>query len=113
DAEDSGGDGAVAHQSRPRNPQAKDATSATQGRPMSCKRARNLFGRYWDDEVTQAEREWLESHFTGCVTCRAEYDSLAPAPELVGSAPPRQAPGAFVERTVARRRRARAPPPRG
>ena len=27
---------------------------------MSCKRARNLFAAYWDDEATQAEREWLE-----------------------------------------------------
>ena len=30
-----------------------------------CDQARRLFGAYWDDEVTQAEREWLESHLSG------------------------------------------------
>jgi hypothetical protein len=31
-----------------------------------CDQARRLYGAYWDDEVTQAEREWLESHLAGC-----------------------------------------------
>ena len=29
---------------------------------MKCGQARRLFGAYWDDEITQAEREWLEAH---------------------------------------------------
>ena len=79
---------------------------------MSCKRARNLFGRYWDDEVTQAEREWLESHFAGCATCRGEYDSLARTIELVGSLPREESPADFVERAVLRARRAAVEPDR-
>ena len=31
---------------------------------MNCTHARKLFATFWDDETTQAEREWLESHFT-------------------------------------------------
>ena len=27
---------------------------------MNCDDARRLFGAYWDDELTLAEREWLE-----------------------------------------------------
>ena len=79
---------------------------------MSCKRARNLFGPFWDDEVTQAEREWLEGHFAGCAVCRAEYDALARTLELVGSAPREESPSDFVERTVARARRAATLPDR-
>jgi len=79
---------------------------------MSCKRARNLFTAYWDDEVTQAEREWLESHFGGCPGCRSEYDALARTIELVGSLPREESPADFVERTVARARRAAVEPDR-
>jgi len=79
---------------------------------MSCKRARNLFGRTWDDEVTQAEREWLEGHFAACSTCRAEYEGLARTMELVSSLPREESPPDFVERTVARARRAATEPDR-
>lgn len=79
---------------------------------MSCKRARNLFSRFWDDEVTQAEREWLESHFSGCAACRTEYDSLARTLELVGSIPREESPADFVERAVGRARRAATLPDR-
>ena len=44
---------------------------------MKCARARKLFGAYWDDEITQGEREWLESHMNGCAACRNEYETLA------------------------------------
>jgi anti-sigma factor RsiW len=79
---------------------------------MSCKRARKLFGRTWDDEVTQAEREWLEGHFTTCSACRAEYEGLARTMELVSSLPREESPADFVERTVARARRAATEPDR-
>ena len=42
-----------------------------------CDQARRLFGAYWDDEVTQAEREWLESHLGGCPACRQQYEQFA------------------------------------
>ncbi len=38
---------------------------------MNCDRARRLFGAAWDDELTQAEREWLDAHFAACAGCRA------------------------------------------
>ena len=52
-----------------------------------CNQARKMFGAYWDDETTQAEREWLETHFTACAKCRAEYDHLARTLEMAGSLP--------------------------
>jgi anti-sigma factor RsiW len=79
---------------------------------MSCKRAHQLFAAYWDDELTQAEREWLESHFAACATCRSEYESLARTIELVGSLPREESPPDFVERTLARARRAAIEPDR-
>jgi hypothetical protein len=41
-----------------------------------CARARELFGPYWDDETTRAERDWLDAHFASCAACRAEYEEL-------------------------------------
>lgn len=43
----------------------------------SCHTAEGLFGAYWDDEATAAEREWLESHFKTCTKCHAEYEQFA------------------------------------
>ena len=54
---------------------------------MNCGDARRLFGAYWDDEITLAERDWLESHFASCAGCRSEYETWARAIELVGSLP--------------------------
>ena len=52
-----------------------------------CDQARRLFGAFWDDEVTQAEREWLDTHFTACPGCRTEYDQFARTVETIGSLP--------------------------
>src|SRR5262249_32987301 len=73
---------------------------------MNCSKARRWFGAYWDDEITQAEREWLEAHFTTCARCRAEYDALARSLESLGALPRIDAAPDFVERTLARARRA-------
>ena len=54
---------------------------------MKCGHARRLFGAYWDDEITQAEREWLEAHFASCATCRGEYGELARTVDLLGELP--------------------------
>ena len=43
----------------------------------SCHTAEGLFGAYWDDEATAAERDWLESHFKTCQHCHAEYEQFA------------------------------------
>lgn len=77
---------------------------------MSCKRARHLFAAYWDDELTQAEREWLESHFAACDACRAEYEALARTLELVGAIPREEPSAGFVEAVVARARRSAVAP---
>jgi hypothetical protein len=52
-----------------------------------CARARELFGPYWDDETTRAERDWLDAHFASCAACRAEYEELARTLGAVGGLP--------------------------
>jgi hypothetical protein len=71
-----------------------------------CGRARDLFGPYWDDEVTRAEREWLESHFHSCAACRAEYEQLAHTLEAVATLPRAEAAPDLAARALASARRA-------
>lgn len=73
---------------------------------MKCHKARRWFSAYWDDEITQAERECLEAHFAGCERCRGEYEALARTLESVTTLPRAEASPDFVERTLARARRA-------
>jgi anti-sigma factor RsiW len=77
---------------------------------MKCARARKLFGAYWDDEITQGEREWLDSHMNACATCRTDYESLARTLETVASLPREEAAPDLLEQTVARARRAATAP---
>jgi len=79
---------------------------------MKCAQVRELFGAYWDDEITQGEREWIESHFAGCPACREEYEGYARTLELVGSLPREEAAPDLLERVLARTRRAAASPDR-
>ena len=79
---------------------------------MKCVQARRLFGAYWDDDATQAEREWLESHFVACASCRAEYESYSRVLEVAGSLPRVEPAPDFLERTLARARRAVPTPDR-
>jgi anti-sigma factor RsiW len=73
---------------------------------MNCATARRWFDAYWDDEITQAERERLEAHFTECPACHAEYEELARALELTASLPRHEAAPDFFDQVVARARRA-------
>lgn len=77
-----------------------------------CDQARRLFGAFWDDEVTQAEREWLETHFTACTGCRAEYEQLARTLEVVGSLPRVEVAQDLPDRALLAARRAGAVPDR-
>lgn len=70
-----------------------------------CKRARDLFGPCWDDELSLAEREWLEGHFASCSDCRQEYEGFSRAVELVGTLPRAEATEGLAERVLARVRR--------
>ena len=79
---------------------------------MKCRDARRLFGAYWDDELTQAEREWLESHFTRCTGCRESYDVLARSLELASGLPRVEPAPDFAERVLARARRTTSAPDR-
>jgi hypothetical protein len=72
---------------------------------MICDRARRLFGACWDDELTHAERDWLETHFASCSGCRTEYDQFSRALELAGSLPRAEASPDLVDRVLARARR--------
>lgn len=79
---------------------------------MNCTDARRLFAGCWDDELTQAERDWLERHLAACARCRAEYDELARTLELAGSLPRIEPDAELVERVLARTRRATVAPDR-
>lgn len=77
-----------------------------------CDQGRRLFGAYWDDEVTQAEREWLEAHLAGCPGCRQQYEQFARTLEAVGSLPRTETASDLPERALAAARRAAAVPDR-
>ncbi len=73
---------------------------------MKCLEARRLFGAFWDDETTQAEREWLDAHFGSCAGCRTQYEEFARTVEAVSALPRIEASPDLLERTLARTRRA-------
>lgn len=73
---------------------------------MKCHEARRLFGAFWDDETTLAEREWLDAHFSSCTTCRTQYEDFARTVEAVSALPRHEAAPDLLERTLARTRRA-------
>jgi len=73
---------------------------------MRCHEARRLFGACWDDETTQAERDWLDAHFAACAGCRRDYEEFARAVEAVSTLPRLEAAPDLLERTLARTRRA-------
>jgi hypothetical protein len=73
---------------------------------MNCNRARRLFGACWDDELTQAERDVFEGHLASCVSCRRGYDEFSAALELAASLPRVETSPDFVDRVLARSRRA-------
>jgi len=77
-----------------------------------CDQGRRLFDAYWDDEVTQAEREWLESHFAGCEGCRQAYERYTRTLEAVGSLPRVDVARDLPERALLAARRAQAAPDR-
>jgi anti-sigma factor RsiW len=77
---------------------------------MKCAQVVRLFGAYWDDETTLAEREWVEAHLGSCASCRKEYETFARTLELAGSLPRVEPAPDLVERVLARARRA-APAP--
>ena len=75
-----------------------------------CRRARDMFGAYWDDETTRAERDWLDAHFAACAACRAEYELLTRTLTTVAALPRVEAAPDLAERSLAAARKApRAP----
>jgi anti-sigma factor RsiW len=79
---------------------------------MNCGHARRLFSSYWDDEITLAERDWLESHFATCESCRSEYEQFARSIELVSSLPRAEVTPGLADRALTRARRATTAPDR-
>ena len=77
-----------------------------------CTRAQDLFGAYWDDETTQAEREWLEGHFASCSGCRESYEQLARTLEAVADLPRAEVAPGLAERALAAARRTNPAPDR-
>jgi anti-sigma factor RsiW len=66
-----------------------------------CARARDLFGPYWDDETTRAEREWLDAHFATCAHCRADYEELARTLAAMATLPREEAVPDLAARALA------------
>lgn len=79
---------------------------------MNCTHARRLFPAFWDDETTQAEREWLEAHFAACPPCRREYEEYARTLEILGSMPRVEPSPGLAERALQRALRAETEPDR-
>lgn len=79
---------------------------------MNCTQARKLFAAFWDDETTQAEREWLEGHFGSCDSCRREYEAYARTLELLGTLPRVEPAADLHDRVLQRVRRAESVPDR-
>ena len=79
---------------------------------MNCTQARRHFGAFWDDELTQAEREWLEAHFAACPACHAEYESLAHTLEAVAKLPRVEVAPGLAARALAKARRTTPAPDR-
>ena len=79
---------------------------------MNCRHARGLFGAYWDDDITQAEREWLEGHFSRCNRCRHEYEAFSRPLEIMAGLPRAESAPDLVERVLARTRHVVAAPDR-
>jgi predicted anti-sigma-YlaC factor YlaD len=79
---------------------------------VNCTQARRHFGAFWDDELTQAEREWLEAHFAACPGCRAEYESLAHTIEALGKLPRVEVTPGLAARALAKARRTTPAPDR-
>lgn len=77
---------------------------------MNCSHARKLFAASWDDETTQAEREWLEGHFSSCPACRREYEHYARTVELLGGLPRVEPAPDLPERVLQRVRRTESVP---
>jgi anti-sigma factor RsiW len=77
---------------------------------MICDHARRLFGACWDDELTKAERDGLESHLGSCPTCRVEYDEFSRVLEWTAALPRIEPPADFVDRVLVRSRRATTAP---
>jgi anti-sigma factor RsiW len=79
---------------------------------MNCRQSRKLFGAYWDDELTLAERDWLETHFASCRACREAYEGFSQTIELVEKLPRAEVRPDFAESVLSRARRATAAPDR-
>lgn len=72
---------------------------------MNCAQAKGLFGAYWDDDATRAEREWLEGHLASCHKCRNEYEEFARTLEWTAALPRVEPAPDLIERALMRARR--------
>jgi anti-sigma factor RsiW len=54
---------------------------------MDCHSVESRFSAYQDDELTVADREAIESHLSGCPSCKEQFLKLQQAWEALGSLP--------------------------
>jgi hypothetical protein len=73
---------------------------------INCSRVEALFSACWEDELSLAEREALETHMTDCAACRGAYDEFVRALEAVQGLPRLEADPGFAGAVLARVRAA-------
>jgi len=76
---------------------------------MNCRRADQLFSAAWEDELSLAERETLETHIESCAACRRSYDEFTRVMEAVQGMPKAEASADFADGVWSRIRAAEQP----
>ncbi len=65
---------------------------------MTCSQMHDKFSLYLDGALSGAEMRGLAEHFSACIECRAQFDSLRATRSLVAGLGPRRAPEGHVEK---------------
>jgi predicted anti-sigma-YlaC factor YlaD len=70
---------------------------------MRCKKAKELISPYMDGELSEGEREMIESHMKDCGNCRAEFEEIQHLHNLFAGTERFNAPYGFSTRILANR----------
>jgi len=76
---------------------------------MDCKKAKRKLNRYLDGELPVRDRDHVEQHLRGCLSCRNELERLRGVAGAMATLPePPEVPVGFAERVMNRAARDRA-----
>ncbi len=65
---------------------------------MSCRDVRAMFSEYLDGELAPAHARFLARHLESCAACRAEFDALRCALEMMAALPRESSPDPIATR---------------